>query len=124
VAKTICLTLSALLEAPTLGLELELAELELELELELVFELVLELELEHPAIATRPAATTVTLSQVAGRRLKMFTKPVVSDPSDARHTGVRRAGERQMARREPNSTHLLNAPLGSRADSVLRGSRT
>jgi hypothetical protein len=120
VPKTICLTLSALLEAPTLGLELELAELELELELVLE----LELELEHPAVATRPTTTTVTLSQVALRRLKMFTKPVVSDPSDARHTGVRRAGERQMSRREPNSTHLLNAPLGSRADSVLRGSRT
>jgi len=30
------------------------------------------LVLEHPAVATRPAATTVTLSQVAVRRLKMF----------------------------------------------------
>jgi hypothetical protein len=61
VAKTICLTVSVLLEA------LALAELVLLLVLEL------ELELEHPAVATRPAATTVTLSQVAVRRLKMFT---------------------------------------------------
>jgi hypothetical protein len=63
VAKTICLTVSVLLEA------LALAELVLLLVLELEF----ELELEHPAVATRPAATTVTLSQVAVRRLKMFT---------------------------------------------------
>ena len=79
--KTICLTLSVLLEALALGLEVALAELELALALA-------ELELEHPAVATRPAATTVTLSQVALRRLKVFTKPVVCDPSDARHTGV------------------------------------
>jgi hypothetical protein len=59
VAKTICLTVSVLLEA------LALAELVLVVEL--------ELELEHPAVATRPAATTVTLSQVAVRRLIMFT---------------------------------------------------
>ena len=44
-----------------------------ELELELVLVLVLVLVLEHPAVATRPAATTVTLSQVAVRRLNMFT---------------------------------------------------
>jgi len=40
---------------------------------ELLLVLVLVLLLEHPAVATRPAATTVTLSQVAVRRLKMFT---------------------------------------------------
>jgi hypothetical protein len=34
--------------------------------------LVLLLVLEHPAVATRPAATTVTLSQLAVRNLKMF----------------------------------------------------
>ena len=39
-----------------------------------VLELVLVLELEHPAVATRPAATTVTPSQAALRRPKMFTK--------------------------------------------------
>jgi hypothetical protein len=120
-AKTICLTLSVLLEAPTL--ELALAELELELALA-ELELELELELEHPAVPSRPAMTTVAPSQVAVRRLKMFTKLFVCDPSDARHTGVRRAGERLMTRREPNSTHLLNARLGSRAGSVLRGSPT
>src|SRR5260370_5751345 len=66
-AKTICWTASVLPEA----LALALAELVLLLEFEL--ELELELELEHPAVAIRPAATTVTLSQVAVRRLKMFT---------------------------------------------------
>jgi hypothetical protein len=39
----------------------------------LVLVLVLVLVLEHPAVATRPAATTVTLSRVPVRRLKMFT---------------------------------------------------
>jgi hypothetical protein len=56
---TICLTVSPLLEALALAL--------------VALVLALELELEHPAVATRPAATTVTLSQVALRRLKMFT---------------------------------------------------
>jgi len=49
------LTVSVLLEALRLG--------------ELVLALVLELELVHPAVAARPAATTVTLSQVVLRRL-------------------------------------------------------
>jgi hypothetical protein len=71
VARTICLTVSVLLEA------LALAELVLVLVL-LVLEL--ELELEHPAVATRPAATTVTLSQVAVRRLKMFTNDLYAIP--------------------------------------------
>ena len=55
--KAICLTLSVLLGAlevpPALG--------------------VVVLELEHPAAPSRPAVTTVTPSQVAVRRLKMFT---------------------------------------------------
>ena len=46
----------------------------------LVLVLLLELELEQPAVATRPAATTVTLSQVAGRRLKMFTNHLYAIP--------------------------------------------
>src|SRR5260370_34720765 len=66
-AKTICLTANVLLEAPPLALVLALAEPVLGLVVEL------ELELVHPAIATRPAATTVTPSQVALRRPKMFT---------------------------------------------------
>jgi len=73
-AKTICLTANVLLEALALALALTLT-LVLVLA-EPVLELVLELELElvHPAVATRPAATTVTLSHVAVRRLNMFTK--------------------------------------------------
>jgi hypothetical protein len=58
VPKTISLTVSVLLEA------LALAGLEVEL----------ELELEHPAIPSRPAAVTAAPSQVAVRRLKVFTK--------------------------------------------------
>jgi hypothetical protein len=70
---TICLTVSPLLEALALAALVLALELVLELELELELELVLELELEHPVVAARPAATTVTLSQVALRRLKVFT---------------------------------------------------
>jgi hypothetical protein len=44
--------------------------LEAPLELELG-----EPELEHPAVPSRPAATTVAPSQVAVRRLKIFTRP-------------------------------------------------
>ena len=50
VARTICLTVSVLLEA------LALAELVLVLVLVLLLVLELELELEHPAVATRPNA--------------------------------------------------------------------
>jgi len=57
-----------LLEALALVLALAEPVLELEVEGEL------ELELVHPAVATRPAATTVTPCQVALRRPKMFTK--------------------------------------------------
>src|SRR5690348_5661544 len=76
VAKTSCLTLNVLLEAPTLGLGLPPALAEL------------ELEPEHPAVPSRPAATTVAPSQVAVRRLKVFTTRFVCDPSDARRSGV------------------------------------
>jgi len=84
-----CLTVNALGEALVLG--------------------ALELELEHPAIPSRPAATTVAPSQVAVRRLKIFTKLFVCDLSDARCSGVQRADERPMARRGTNSIHLVNA---------------
>jgi hypothetical protein len=93
------------------ALELALAELEPELEP--------ELELEHPAVPSRPAATTVAPSEVAVRRLKMFTKLFVCDPSDVRCSGVKRAGERFMARKWPISINLVNAPHSSRAGSVL-----
>ena len=56
VPKTSCLAVSVL---GTLGLGLALA--------------LGELELEHPAVPSRPAVTTVAPSQVAVRRLKMFT---------------------------------------------------
>ena len=59
--KMSCLTVSVVGAALALELALALALGELELEL--------ELELEHPAVAARPAATTVTLSQVFLRRL-------------------------------------------------------
>jgi cytidylate kinase len=49
-----------------LALELALALGELELEL--------ELELEHPAVPSRPAATTVAPSRMAGRVVKVFTR--------------------------------------------------
>ena len=78
--KAICLTVNEVGAA----LGLALAEPALELEL--------ELELEHPAVAARPAATTVTPSLVAVRRLHIFTKPRVCDASDARCTGALRAG--------------------------------
>ena len=60
VPKAICLTVSVPLGA--LGLALGALEV--------------ELELEHPATASRPAATTMVPSPVAVRRLKMFTDHV------------------------------------------------
>ena len=100
--KAICLTLSVLLGAlevpPALG--------------------VVVLELEHPAAPSRPAATTVAPSQVAARRLKIFTKLFVSDQSDARRSRAKRAGERLMARRGPKSKDLVNTRFT--AGSVLR----
>ena len=56
--KAICLTVSVPFAAVALG------ELEPEL----------EPELEHPAIPSRPAATTEVPSQVAVRKLKTFTR--------------------------------------------------
>lgn len=82
-AWTICLTVSVLFEALALALdelELELDELELELD-----------ELEHPAVAARPAATTVTPSLEAVRRLNVFMTGLVCHPRDALQTTVKRA---------------------------------
>src|SRR5580704_7479712 len=101
VPKAICLAVSVLLEAPALGLALGGVELELE---------------EHPAAPSRPAAMTVAPSEVAVRRLKVFTELFVCDPSDARRSKVNRAGERRMARRGPNSKDF--STLGSRAGSA------
>ena len=84
VPKTICLTESAEFEAVALALELALARRlavpELELEL--------ELEPEHPAVATRPAATTATPRRGVIRMLKMFINRFVRDPGDAGRSGV------------------------------------
>ena len=84
VPKTICLTESAEFEAVALALELALARRlavpELELEL--------ELEPEHPAVATRPAATTATPRRGVIRMLKMFIKRFVRGPGDAGRSGV------------------------------------
>src|SRR6516162_1977889 len=91
--RAICLTVSVLLEAPEVAPVLG----------------AVELELEHPAVPSRPAATTVAPSRVAVCRLDMFTKPLVCDPGDARRSGVEGADERPMTRGGPNSTHLVNA---------------
>ncbi len=77
--KAICLTVSA---PPLAAAVLALAEL--------------ELELEHPAVPSTPAATTAAPSQVAVRRLKIFTQRFVCDLSDAQSSGVQRAGERLL----------------------------
>jgi hypothetical protein len=116
VPKTICLTASPVPEAA--ALELAVAGLELAALAEL--ELELELELEHPAVASRPAATTVAPSRVAVGRLKIFIARLVRDPSDARFSGVERTGERRVTRSGLNSAYPLNAsPLatGERAGS-------
>ena len=106
VPKTICLTESAEFEA--LALELALALAVAELGLELGRELELELEPEHPAVLSSPAATTATPRRVAIRTLKVFINRFVRDPGDAWRSGVKRPGERSMATRRPNSTHLIN----------------
>src|SRR5215471_14072219 len=80
VPKAICLTASVLLEAAALGLEVPLGEP----------------ELEHPAVPSRPAATTVAPSQEAVRRLKVFIELFVGDPCDAWRSRVKRAGCRSM----------------------------
>jgi hypothetical protein len=88
-AWTICLTVSVLFEALALALapdELELDELELELALD-------ELELEHPAVAARPAATTVTPSLETVRRLNVFMTGLVCHPRDALRATVKRAAK-------------------------------
>ena len=79
-AWTICLTVSALFEALALALALD--------------ELELELELEHPAVAARPAATTVTPSLEAIRRLNVVMTGLVCHQRDAWHTTVKRAAKR------------------------------
>ena len=82
--RTICLKVSAEFAAVALALELALAlalavpELELEL----------ELEPEHPAVATRPAATTATPRRGVIRMLKVFINRFVRDPGDAGRSGV------------------------------------
>jgi hypothetical protein len=87
--KMSCLTVNALGEALVLG--------------------ALELELEHPAIPSRPAATTVAPSQVAVRRLKMFTRGFVRDPGDVRRRGAKGTGEHHITKRRPTPKGLLNA---------------
>src|SRR5215472_347343 len=79
--KAICLTVSPL--GGALGLALALGEL----------------ALEHPAVPSRPAATTVAPSHVAVRRLKMFIRPLVFDLGDVQRSGVARAGERPLTKR-------------------------
>jgi hypothetical protein len=86
VPKTICLTESAEFEA--LAVELALALGLAVPELELVLELELELELEHPAVASRPMATTATPRRGIIRMLKMFINRFVRDPGDAGRSGV------------------------------------
>src|SRR5215469_1758178 len=101
--KMSCLTVNVLGEALVLG--------------------ALELELEHPAIPSRPAATTVAPSQVAVRRLKMFTKALYAirvtcgaAESKAQVNGTwRKEGQLLKA-----SSTLVNAQLGSRRAAYLR----
>jgi hypothetical protein len=50
----------------------------------------------------------VAPSQVAVRRLKVFTRPFVWHLSDARRSGANRADERSIARRGPRSKNLVN----------------
>jgi hypothetical protein len=94
-AWTICLTASVLseaeAEAEAVAVALAFGELEL------------ELELEHPAVAARPAATTVTPSLEALRRLSMFMNGLVRQPRDARHSVVQRAGKRSVDTRHQTS---------------------
>jgi hypothetical protein len=114
-AWTICLTVSVLFEALALALAelaLELDELELELD-----ELELD-ELEHPAVAARPAATTVTPSLEAVRRLNVFMIGLVCHPRDARHTTVQRAAKRWLTKEKNHEVH--EAFSGRRAGWSVR----
>src|ERR1700722_13131898 len=95
-AWTICLTVSVLFETVALAL----AELEVALVLD-----ELELELEHPAVAARPAATTVTPSLEAIRRLNVFMIGLVCHPRDARHTTVQRAAKRWLTKEKNHEVH-------------------
>src|SRR5215469_10157121 len=104
VPKAICLTVSVL---GALGLALALGEL--------------VVELEQPAAPSRPATTTAAPSQVAVRKLKTFTKPLVGDPSDARGSAVERTDERPMMRRGSNSKSLVNARFTRRQMYCVRG---
>src|SRR5579859_3653155 len=113
-AWTICLTVSALLEALAVALalaELELALDELELELD-------ELELEHPVVAARPAATTMTPSLEAVRRLNVFMIGLLCHPCDALHPAVERAAKRWMTKEENHEVH--EAFSGRRAGWSVR----
>ena len=76
-----------------------------------------EVELVHPAIPSRPAATTVAPSQVAVRKLKMFTRGFVRLPGDAQRSGVEGAVERLMASKRPNSKirSKYRSPAGNAA---------
>ena len=87
--KMSCLTVNVLGEALALG--------------------ALELELEHPAIPSRLTVTAVAPSQVAVRRLKMFTRGFVRDPGDRRRSGAKGTGERHIAKRGPTPKSLVNA---------------
>jgi hypothetical protein len=80
--RTICLTESAEFEALAVELALALRVAVPELELEL------ELEPEHPAVASRPVATTATPRRGIIRMLKMFINRFVRDPGDAGRSGV------------------------------------
>src|SRR5215472_7047202 len=99
--KRICLTVNVLGDALALG--------------------ALELELEHPAEPSRPAVTTVAPSQVAVRRLKMFTRGFVRDPGDVRRSGDKGTGERPMARTGLIPKELVNA--GQRSAWLTGGQR-
>src|SRR5215469_5373065 len=89
VAKTICLNVNVLLGplAPVLGLvepELELGP-----------------ELEHPAVASRLAATAAMPSRVAVCRLNIFIDAVLGDSNDALGSPAGHLSARLMARRWP-----------------------
>src|SRR5579872_6175499 len=97
-AWTICLTVSVLFEPLALALALD--------------------ELEHPAIAARPAATTVTPSLEAVRRLNVFMIGLVCHPRDALHPAVERAAKRWMTKEENHEVH--EAFSGRRAGWSVR----
>src|SRR5215469_2628975 len=105
--KTICLTVSVPFGRLGLGLALALA--------------LGELELEHPAVPSSPATATVAPSEVAVRKLKTFTKPLVCDPSDAGGSATEHTDERSMTRRRSNPKNLVNARFTHRQIYCVRG---